>query len=186
VAGASALLLASCGSSKAPGATVATPTSVATTTVPATTGASSPTSAGPALAIAPIPTADLSPAGAAGTAPTVVVPSGTPPSQLESADLIKGTGRQAEPGDTLTVQYVLATYSTRKVVQSSWGGQPFSFVLGEGQVIDGWDDGIVGMRAGGRRELIIPPSLGYGSTSPGPGISSNDTLIFVVDLTSVG
>ncbi len=83
------------------------------------------------------------------------------------------------------MQYVLATYSTGKVVQSSWTSQPFSFQLGAGQVIPGWDKGVVGMKVGGRRELIIPASLGYQSTSPGPGIASNDTLVFVIDLVSI-
>jgi FKBP-type peptidyl-prolyl cis-trans isomerase len=113
------------------------------------------------------------------------VPSGTPPTQLESADLITGTGPAAKDGDSLTVQYVLATYSSGKVVQSSWTSQPFTFTLGEGQVIPGWDKGVVGMMAGGRRELIIPPSLGYGAQSPGPGIAANDTLVFVIDLQKI-
>jgi FKBP-type peptidyl-prolyl cis-trans isomerase len=81
---------------------------------------------------------------------------------------------------------VLATYSSRKVIQSSWTSNPFTFTLGQGQVIAGWDKGVVGMRVGGRRELIIPPSLGYGAQSPGAGIAANDTLVFVVDLLKVG
>ncbi len=137
-------------------------------------------------AIAPIPTQDRSPAGTAGAQPTVTVPSGTPPTQIESADLITGTGPAAADGDNLTVQYVLATYSSGKVVQSSWTSQPFTFTLGQGQVIPGWDKGVVGMKAGGRRELIIPPSLGYGSQSPGQGIAANDTLVFVIDLQKIG
>lgn len=129
---------------------------------------------------------DRSPAGTAGTAPTVVVPSGAPPTQLESADLIAGTGPPATAGESVTVQYVLATYSSGKVIQSSWTSQPFQFTLGESQVIPGWDKGVLGMRVGGRRELIIPPSLGYGTQSPGPGIASNDTLVFVIDLLKMG
>jgi peptidylprolyl isomerase len=104
---------------------------------------------------------------------------------LESSDLIKGDGTIAKAGDKISVQYVLATYSSGKVIQSSWTSQPFSFTLGEGQVIKGWDEGVVGMRTGGRRELVIPPSLGYGDQSPGAGISKNDTLVFVIDLLSV-
>jgi FKBP-type peptidyl-prolyl cis-trans isomerase len=115
----------------------------------------------------------------------VVVPSGNPPTQLESADLIAGTGAVAMDGDSLTVQYVLATYSSKAVVQSSWTSQSFQFTLGEGQVIPGWDKGVVGMHVGGRRELIVPPSLGYGAQSPGPGIAANDTLVFVIDLLSI-
>jgi peptidylprolyl isomerase len=103
---------------------------------------------------------------------------------MESSDLITGTGAVAKAGDTLQMQYVLATYSTHKVVQSSWTSQPFSFTLGVGQVIQGWDLGIPGMREGGRRELIIPASLGYGTTPPS-GIGSNDTLVFIVDLLKV-
>ncbi len=155
----------------------------ATTTTVAAGGAS--TTAPASGAIAPIPTADLSPAGTAGTAPTVRVPSGAPPTSLRSADLIAGTGKVAAPGDNVTVQYVLATYSAGKVIQSSWTSQPFSFTLGAGQVIPGWDKGVVGMKEGGRRELIIPPSLGYGDQSPGTGIAANDTLVFVVDLLKV-
>jgi len=137
------------------------------------------------IAIAPIPPADRSPVGTAGSAPTVTVPAGAPPKTLESADLIKGTGTAAAPGDNVKVQYVLATYSSGKVIQSSWTSQPFTFTLGAGQVIPGWDKGVVGMKVGGRRELIIPPSLGYGASSPGAGIAPNDTLVFVIDLLQV-
>jgi peptidylprolyl isomerase len=100
--------------------------------------------------------------------------------------LITGTGPAAANGDSVTVQYVLATYSSGKVIQSSWGSQPFNFTLGQGQVIPGWDKGVVGMKVGGRRELIIPPSLGYGAQSPGAGIAANDTLVFVIDLLKIG
>ncbi len=155
----------------------------ATTTTVAADGTSTTDPGG--VAVAPIATADLSPSGTAGTAPTVKVPTGTPPTSLQSADLITGTGTTAVAGDNVTVQYVLATYSSGKVVQSSWTSQPFSFTLGAGQVIPGWDEGVVGMKVGGRRELIIPPSLGYGDQSPGPGIAANDTLVFVIDLLKV-
>jgi peptidylprolyl isomerase len=158
-------------STTAPTTTTTAVTGTTTTTVPPTIGA--------------IPAADLSPAGTAGKAPTVVVPTGSPPTQLESADLITGTGPAAKTGDALTVQYVLATYSSHKTVQSSWTGQPFSFTLGQG-VIQGWDEGVVGMKVGGRRELIVPPSLGYKSTAQGPGIAANDTLVFIIDLVKIG
>jgi peptidylprolyl isomerase len=142
---------------------------------------------GASTAVGTIPVADRSPAGSSGAEPTVTVPSGTPPTQLESADLIEGSGPSAAPGNALTVQYTLATYSSGKVIQSSWSAnQPFTFTLGAGQVIPGWDKGVVGMKAGGRRELIIPPSLGYGAQSPGPGIAPNDTLVFVIDLQKIG
>jgi peptidylprolyl isomerase len=162
-------------------------TTTTTTTAPTsttTTVAGSTTTTAPAT-IGAIPAADLSPAGTAGKAPTVVVPPGSPPTQLESADLITGTGAAAKTGDALTVQYVLATYSSRKTVQSSWTSQPFTFTLGQG-VIQGWDEGVVGMKVGGRRELIVPPSLGYGSTAQGSGIAANDTLVFIIDLVKIG
>jgi peptidylprolyl isomerase len=140
---------------------------------------------GALVAIAPIAAADLSPAGTWGTPPTVTVPTGTPPTSLQSADLITGTGAEVQNGDTVTVEYVLATYSSGKVVQSSWTSQPFTFTVGLGDVIPGWDKGVIGMKVGGRRELIIPPADGYGAESPGPGISANDTLVFVIDLQKV-
>jgi peptidylprolyl isomerase len=155
----------------APTSTTTTVAGSTTTTVPPTIGA--------------IPAADRSPAGTAGKAPTVVVPAGSPPTELESADLITGTGAAAKTGDSLTVQYVLATYSSRKTVQSSWTSQPFTFTLGQG-VIQGWDEGVVGMKVGGRRELIVPPSLGYGATAQGTGIAANDTLVFIIDLVKIG
>ncbi|MGD0391724.1 MAG: FKBP-type peptidyl-prolyl cis-trans isomerase [Acidimicrobiales bacterium] len=151
---------------------------------PSTTVGSAP----PASTTLPtIPVADRSPAGTPGKEPSVTVPSGTPPAQLEGSDLIVGTGPAAKAGDTVTVQYVLATYSSKKVIQASWTSQPFSFTLDAtpAQVIPGWDQGVVGMKVGGRRELIIPPSLGYGATSPGAGIAANDTLVFVVDLLKI-
>jgi peptidylprolyl isomerase len=171
----SATVLAGCSSS----ATPSTATSPPTTAVSAT-----PTTSGPPTTI---PTTDRSAAGTAGTAPTLTVPAGQPPTRLETADLITGTGPVAKAGDTVTVQYVLATYSSRKVVQSSWTAQPFSFMLDATPeaVIPGWDAGVAGMQVGGRRELIIPPSLGYGNQVPGAGIAANDTLVFIVDLLKI-
>ncbi|HEY7916643.1 MAG TPA: FKBP-type peptidyl-prolyl cis-trans isomerase [Acidimicrobiales bacterium] len=151
-----------------------------TSATPATTPA---TTAAP---VATVPVQDPSPAGTLGTKPTVTVPPGAPPTQLQSTDLIVGTGPAAKAGDNVTVQYVLATYSSGKEIQASWDSQPFSFVLGEGNVITGWDQGVVGMKAGGRRELVIPPSLGYGANAPGPGIAANDTLVFIVDMVKIG
>jgi peptidylprolyl isomerase len=170
---AGALALAACSSSPSkPNASANTSTTASGNTTRST-------------AFGTIPADDRSPAGTFGTEPTIVVPQGHPPAYMLTADLIPGTGKQAEDGDALTVQYVLATYSTRKVVQSSWSSQPFTFTLGAGQVIPGWDKGLVGMSVGGRRELIIPPDLGYGAQSPGAGIAPNDTLVFVVDLLKV-
>jgi len=159
-----------------------------TTVIPSTTTtAAASTGGGTDSAIAPIPQADRSPAGKFGTRPTVTVPSGSPPTQLEASDLIVGTGPTAKAGENVTVQYDGYSWTYKKEFDASWNrGQAFSFALGEGQVISGWDEGVVGMKVGGRRELIIPPSLGYGAQSPSPAIAANDTLIFVVDLVSVG
>jgi peptidylprolyl isomerase len=181
IAAVGALGLAACSSAPSNSSGLATTSTVASSKATSTTAPGE----SPLDAILPIPAADRSPAGTAGKAPTVTVPSGTPPKSLQSADLIAGTGATAVPGDNVTVQYVLATYSSGKVVQSSWASQPFTFELGAGKVIPGWDKGVVGMKVGGRRELIIPPSLGYGDQSPGPGIASNDTLVFVIDLLKV-
>jgi peptidylprolyl isomerase len=181
LAGAGALVLAACSSSPSSNTSATSSSSSSKTTTTGVPGSS-------ALdAIVPIPAADRSPAGTAGQAPTVTIPTGPPPTSLESADLIVGTGRAAAPGDQVTVQYVLATYSAQKVIQSSWTSRPFTFTLGAGQVIPGWDKGVIGMHVGGRRELIIPPSLGYGATPPAgaQGIASNDTLVFVIDLVSI-
>jgi peptidylprolyl isomerase len=187
LAAAGAFVLAACGSSPpAPSSSVASTSHTTDSSPDATTTTAVP--GGSALtAIGPIPAADLSPAGTAGQAPTVTIPTGPPPSGLESADLIVGTGREAAPGDQVTVQYVLATYSAKAVIQSSWTSQPFSFTIGAGQVIPGWDKGVVGMHVGGRRELIIPPSLGYGANPPAgaQGIAANDTLVFVIDLVKI-
>jgi peptidylprolyl isomerase len=183
IGAAGALGLAACRSS--PSTTSATTSSTSNTAAGSSATSTTAPAAGGATAIAAIPAGDQSPAGTAGKAPTVTVPTGTPPTALESADLIDGTGAAAASGGTVTVQYVLATYSSGKVIQSSWTSQPFSFQLGAGQVIPGWDKGVVGMKVGGRRELIIPPALGYGAQSPGPGIAANDTLVFVIDLLKV-
>jgi peptidylprolyl isomerase len=161
-----------------------TPTTTTSTTLATTTTTTSATTT-TAVPTKFAPVASPSPAGTFGKAPTVIVPAGNPPSAMQVSDLIHGTGAVAKDGSTLTVQYVLATYSSRKVVQSSWTSSPFSFTLGVGQVIPGWDQGMVGMRVGGRREMIIPPSLGYRNVAQGPGIAANDTLVFVVDLLKV-
>ncbi len=172
--------------------TTTTTTTLATTTTTMAQGSTTTTGAVTTSTIAasvstfqPIPAADRSAAGKFGSEPTVTVPTSAAPTQMLSSDLIAGTGAAAKAGDTLQMQYVLATYSTHKVQQSSWTSSPFSFKLGTGAVIKGWDLGIVGMREGGRRELIIPASLGYGAQSQGNGIAANDTLVFVVDLLKV-
>jgi peptidylprolyl isomerase len=162
-----------------------TPKKASASATTTTTTASNTSTTSPTVPTSFAPVSDPSPAGTFGKAPTVIVPPGNPPTSMELSNLINGTGAVAKTGDSLKVEYVLATYSTRKVVQSSWTTQPFTFTLGPSSVIAGWAEGVVGMRVGGRRELIIPPSLGYHNTSPGPGIAKNDTLVFVIDLLKV-
>jgi peptidylprolyl isomerase len=118
--------------------------------------------------------------------PKVTKPSGEPPSKLYSRDIVKGKGTKAKTGDSVSVQYVGVSYSTGEQFDASWDrGDPFQFQLGAQMVIAGWDQGVVGMRVGGRRMLVIPPDLGYGATGQG-SIAPNETLIFVVDLEKVG
>jgi peptidylprolyl isomerase len=145
-------------------------------------GANNETAATPAPTSTPTPTPTATPAA---KKPKVKVPHGKPPKHLVKRDLKVGTGLPARAGQRVTVQYVGVDYSNGKQFDASWDrGQPFQFVLGAGQVIRGWDEGVVGMRPGGRRELIIPPSLGYGPQGQPPVIKPNETLVFVVDLIS--
>jgi peptidylprolyl isomerase len=120
------------------------------------------------------------------TKPKVEVPDGPPPKTLQTDDITVGEGTEAEAGDTLTMQYVGVLYDNGKEFDSSWSsGQPFTFQLGAGSVIPGWDQGIQGMKVGGRRELIIPPDLAYGAQGSPPTIPPDSTLVFVVDLLDV-
>lgn len=120
------------------------------------------------------------------TKPKVTVPKGAPPKKLEVKDLEEGSGAATKAGDAVTVNYVGVNYKTGKEFDASWDrGEPFTFTLGAGEVIPGWDQGVAGMKVGGRRELIIPPSLGYGSAGAPPAIPPNETLVFVVDLEAV-
>jgi FKBP-type peptidyl-prolyl cis-trans isomerase len=118
--------------------------------------------------------------------PTVSVPKGPAPTHLVVKDLIQGSGTTAGAGKTVTVNYVGVLYNTGKQFDSSWKrNQPFTTPLTPGSVIPGWVQGIQGMKVGTRRELIIPPALGYGKTGSPPTIPPNSTLVFVVDLLSV-
>jgi peptidylprolyl isomerase len=122
--------------------------------------------------------------------PKISVPSTPAPKTLVKKNIIVGTGTEAKAEDELTVDYVGALYKNGKVFDASWShggpkGQPFQFELGVGDVIPGWDKGVVGMRVGGRRELIIPASLGYGAAGSGSTIPPNSALIFIVDLLAV-
>jgi peptidylprolyl isomerase len=110
----------------------------------------------------------------------------TPPADLVVKDITQGDGAEAVAGRTVSVHYVGVAHSTGKEFDASYNrGKPFQFRLGAGQVIAGWDRGVQGMKVGGRRQLVIPPHLGYGTRGAGP-IKRNETLIFVVDLLGVG
>jgi len=118
--------------------------------------------------------------------PEVQVPEGPPPEELKTKDLVEGEGQTAREGDTVTVQYVGVLYGSGEQFDASYdSGQPFTFSLGAGEVIPGWDQGIPGMQVGGRRRLVIPPDLAYGDLGSPPAIGPDETLVFVVDLVSV-
>ncbi len=118
--------------------------------------------------------------------PDVTVPGGEPPGDLQVDDLEVGSGPEATAGSDVEVHYVGVSWSTGKQFDASWDRRTtFSFRLGGGQVIPGWDQGVAGMRVGGRRRLTIPPALGYGGRGAGGVIKPNETLVFVVDLVSV-
>ena len=116
--------------------------------------------------------------------PLVTIPTSSPPTELVVEDLVVGGGSSVDAGDFLVMDYVGVSYSTGIQFDASWDrGSPFPFELGAGQVIQGWDEGIVGMAVGGRRSLSIPPDLAYGKNGSGSGsIGPNETLVFVVDL----
>ncbi|MFJ4713893.1 FKBP-type peptidyl-prolyl cis-trans isomerase [Streptomyces sp. NPDC088785] len=117
------------------------------------------------------------------TRPEVVVPEGDAPTELTVRDMIVGDGAEAKPGMVVRVHYVGVTFASGKEFDASWDrGLPFKFALGGGRVIKGWDRGVKGMRVGGRREIVVPPRLGYGNQSPSPLIPPGSTLVFVVDL----
>jgi peptidylprolyl isomerase len=118
--------------------------------------------------------------------PEVDFPGGEPPRDLEVTDIWEGDGAVAKAGDTVEVHYVGVAYSTGEEFDASWNrGEPLRFQLGVGQVIAGWDQGVQGMKVGGRRQLVIPPDLGYGNRGAAGVIQPNETLIFVCDLVSV-
>jgi peptidylprolyl isomerase len=176
-AAAVAVGLAACGSSsKAPG--IVTAPGLGLTSAPATT--TTPT--------ATATTASTPTSGPLSTEPTITLPKTPPPKKLVKTDLIVGTGATAKAGDQIEVNYVGELYSNGKIFDASWKDTPGKafgpFQLGAGAVIPGWDEGLVGMKVGGRRELIIPPSLAYKNKRDG-SIPPNSTLIFVIDLLSV-
>jgi len=117
-------------------------------------------------------------------APTITIPCGPAPDELKITDLTEGDGDAVAEGSLAEVDYVGANWSNGKVFDASYGREPFSVAVGAGQVIQGWDQGLVGMKVGGKRQLVIPPALGYGDRAQGD-IGANETLIFVIELRSV-
>ena len=183
-----AAVLAGCGSSNPDTAHIQSPpsqsqslsfTATSTTTSPAgTTAATGATGATGPTIVTPS-------SGKLSVEPKVTVPKTAAPTKLTSKDLIAGTGAAAAAGDTITVNYVGVLYSNGKIFDSSWQRKTtLATPIGEGAVIPGWDQGLIGMRVGGRRELIIPPALAYKSTGQG-AVPPNATLIFIVDLLGV-
>ncbi|MEU1495036.1 FKBP-type peptidyl-prolyl cis-trans isomerase [Streptomyces sp. NPDC005776] len=120
------------------------------------------------------------------TKPEIEVPQGDAPTELTIRDLVVGDGSEAQPGRVVQVHYVGVTFASGREFDSSWErDRPFKFAVGGGKVIKGWDRGVRGMKVGGRREIIVPPRLGYGKQSPSASIPAGSTLIFVVDLLTV-
>ena len=118
--------------------------------------------------------------------PEIDFPEGEPPADLQITDIWEGDGPVATAGDNVQVHYVGVAYSTGEEFDASWNrGDPLEFRLGTGRVIAGWDQGLQGMKVGGRRQLVIPPGLAYGDRGAGSAIAPGETLIFVCDLVSV-
>ncbi len=121
------------------------------------------------------------------TKPEITIPDEAPPTTLVVEDLEVGDGAEATAGQNVDVHYVGVAWSTKQQFDASWDrGDSFGFRLGAGQVIAGWDEGVAGMKLGGRRRITIPPAKGYGAQGAGGVIGPNETLVFVVDLLGVG
>jgi peptidylprolyl isomerase len=172
-----AALIAGCGSSDSSSIVPGNESDV--NSVPHVAGektASTPTTAASTTAKTPT-------SGPLSTQPKVTPPSGAAPKTLVTKEIVKGTGPEAKAGASVTVNYVGVLYHGGKEFDASWKrSEPFTFTLGKGQVIKGWDQGVAGMKVGGRRELIIPAELAYGKTGSPPTIPPNAPLVFVVDL----
>jgi peptidylprolyl isomerase len=163
-------LLAACGGSEKRESAAASPTATPTPIIEKVRGN-------------PTPLPEVTPSGK--DEPKIEVPKGDPPAKLVVRDLQRGKGPEAVPGKTLAVDYKGVRFDDGQAFDSSWStGQPFQFILGANQAIQGWEKGLRGMRVGGRRELIIPPELAYGEHGQG-SIRPNETIVFVVDLLDV-
>jgi peptidylprolyl isomerase len=174
-----AVLIAGCGSSGSSSGTIGVGNENSADSTLATSTSTTPTTSTAATTA----TVKTPATGPLSKEPTVTPPSGPAPTKLVTKDLIVGTGPEAKAGESVTVNYVGVLYKGGKVFDASWKrNETFPFVLGKGQVIPGWEQGIVGMKVGGRRELIIPSGLAYGAKGSPPTIPPNSALIFVVDL----
>jgi peptidylprolyl isomerase len=173
-------LVAGCGSSSN-SSTITVGNESNTSSVPHVKGETTPptpTPTTPTTASAKTPTS-----GPLATRPKVTPPSGSAPATLQTKEIIKGTGPEAKAGQPVTVNYVGVLFHGGKEFDASWRrSEPLTFPLGQGQVIKGWDQGVAGMKVGGRRELIIPAELAYGKPGRPPTIPPNAPLVFVVDL----
>lgn len=157
------LLVAGCGKSISTATTAVAKTEVVATTQPASS----------------LPTVT----GAADAKPEIKMPAGNPPTTLEARVLTPGKGAAVKAGQTIKVQYVGQIWKTGKQFDASWDrGQPIEFGIGKGQVIKGWDEGLVGQNIGSRVLLVIPPDKGYGASGRPPQILGTDTMVFVVDI----
>ena len=176
---AAALGLGACGDDDEP-ATDNSVTPVETAPAPTTTEtATTPASGGPTIQTLKISKDPK-------TKPSIAKPSGDPPAELYSRDIVTGKGAAAKSGDSVSVQYVGVSFASGEQFDASWDrGAPFEFQLGAQMVIAGWDQGVEGMKVGGRRLLVIPPDLAYGPAGQG-SIGPNETLMFVVDLEKIG
>jgi peptidylprolyl isomerase len=166
---ATAILIAGCGSSGSNTGTIGIGNENSADSALAKSGTSS--------------TATTPKSGPLATEPKVTPPSGAAPTKLVTKDLIVGTGPEAKSGENVTVNYVGILFHGGKEFDASWKrNEPFTFALGKGAVIPGWDQGVAGMKVGGRRELIIPSELAYGAKGSPPAIPANAALVFVIDL----
>ena len=175
---AAAALLAGCGSSNSSSGTITVGNENTADNALVTQGATSSTTPTGTSTTATTPTT-----GPLSKKPVIGPLPPPPPKKLTTKDLVVGTGAEAKTGSSVTVNYVGTIYGTGKEFDSSWKrNETFPFTIGKGQVIPGWEQGVIGMKVGGRRELIIPPSLAYGVKGSPPTIPPNATLVFVIDL----
>jgi peptidylprolyl isomerase len=144
--------------------------------------AQTPTQTTPATTGKPFELASIKVSEDTSKKPTITKPSGDPPAKLVTKDIVVGKGAAVKSGDKLEMHYLGALFDGEQF-EASWdGGKPFPVTIGQGEVIPGWDQGIIGMKQGGRRLLVIPPDLAYGEAGSGANIPPNSTLIFVVDV----